>query len=120
MAKKLARVSGELDLEIEDNVDYSLPVTYKIGGSAVDNTTYTAKFEIRDKVGDTGTALLALTVGSGITLSGATGIFTIAITDTQCVFGNREMVYALVVTSSGGNDIPLLHGKITSYAMAIA
>ena len=117
---ELPRQSGLLNIHIEDNVDWSMVVTYSIGGTPVDVTTYTAKFEIRDKPGQTGTALLALTESAGITVGTTDGIFTVAITDTQAVFGNREMEYDLIVTSAAGVDTKLLRGKCTSYASVVA
>ena len=118
MSQERPRQSGECKLNIEDNVPNTIPFTYKIGGSAVDNTTYTATFTIRDIEGDTATPLLSLTVGSGITLGGADGIFTVVISDAQSTFGNRTMVYNLVV-NDGTDDISLMRGVIQSHAITV-
>ena len=113
---ELPRQSGLLNIHIEDNVDWYMAATYKIGGTEVDVSGYTAKFELRDEAGQTGDALLSLSEAAGIAVGTTDGLFTITITDNQAIFGNRDMVYDLIVTSPAGSDIKLLRGKCTSYA----
>lgn len=118
MPAELPRVSGELDINIEDEVKYTLVAVYKnkTTGVPYDVSSYAATFTIRDSRGQTGTALLTLTSGSGITVGTTDGKFTIVITDAQAVFGNREMVYDLVITPPAGDPFRLLRGKCTSWA----
>ena len=110
---ELQRQSGGLDINIEDGVDFTLPVVYKVDGSIIDVTGYTATFELRDASGHA-SALLSLTESAGITVGNANGRFDIAIADTQAVFGNRKMVYDLIVTPLGGQPIRLLRGECQS------
>lgn len=120
--KELPRRSGGAKINMDSGIgfptDDPLTFTYKIGGVAVDNTTYTAKFEIRENDGGTGTELLALTVGSGITLGGADGIFTVVITPAQANFGSSLLRYAMVVYTSGGSPICLARGDLQNHNIA--
>ena len=113
---ELPRQSGQLDINIEDNVDFVIEVIYQINGTAEDVTNHTAKFELRDHLGQTGDALLSLTESAGITVGTTNGKFTVTITDVQAVFGNREMYYDLIVTSATGDDVRLLRGNCASHA----
>jgi len=113
--QELPRQSGGLDINIEDGVDFTLNAVYKISGSAVDVTGYTATFIIRDRPGHAN-ALLTLTESAGITVGTTNGAFAVTLTDSQCNFGNREMVYDFVVTTPGGTDIRLLRGACKSHA----
>lgn len=115
---ELSRQSGKLDINIEDNVEFSMTATYKISGTPVDVTGYTASFTLRDVNGQTGDPLLELTHLAGITVGTTNGVFVIAMTDAQCNFGDREMIYDLVITSPTGNDIRLLRGKCKSWSGA--
>jgi len=112
---ELERQSGGLDINIEDGVDFLLGATYKIGGVAQDVTNYTAAFELRDKAGSA-EVLLSLTEGAGITVGASTGKFDVLITEAQAIFGNRAMVYDLVITPPAGSPIRLLRGECKSWA----
>ena len=112
---ELQRQSGGLDINIEDGVDFTLPVVYKVDGSIIDVTAYSATFELRDASGHA-SALLSLTESAGITVGNANGRFDIAIADTQAVFGNRKMVYDLTITSGAGVVTRLLRGECQSKA----
>lgn len=112
---ELERLSGALDINIEDAVAYRMGVTYKIGGVAQDVTGYTAEFQIRSKTGSED-PLLSLTDASGITVGATTGKFDILITAAQAVFGNRMMVYDLVITPPGGRPLRLLRGSCKSWS----
>ena len=109
---ELQRQSGGLDINIEDGVDFTLPVVYKVDGAIIDVTGYTATFELRDSPGNAN-ALLSLTEASGITVGSVDGRFDIAITDLQAIFGDREMVYDLVI-SDGSTPVRLLRGECKS------
>lgn len=113
---ELQRQSGQLDINIEDNVDFALHVTYKVDGAAVNVDGYTAKFELRDVPGQTGEALLSLTETAGITVGTTDGTFIVEITETQANFGDREMVYDLIVISTTGEDERLLRGICKSWS----
>jgi len=112
---ELSRQSGKLDINIEDDVDFSLTAVYKVNAVVVDITSYTATFIIRDNAGSTD-ALLTLTESAGLTIAGTLGKVTVAITDEQAIFGSREMVYDLMIKSPAGNDIHLLRGNCKSWS----
>ena len=112
---ELSRQSGGLDINIEDGVPFPLGATYKINSAAVDVTGYTATFELRSITGSS-EVLLSLTEASGITVGGVDGKFDIELTALQTIFGNREMVYDLIITPPVGNAIRLLRGACKSWA----
>lgn len=111
---ELSRQSGGLDIHIEEAVDFTLSAIYKVNGSVIDITGYTASFILRGKSGRE-SELLSLTHLSGIVITAVLGKVTVSITDTQSVFGNREMEYDLMIQSPAGNDIHLLRGNCTSH-----
>lgn len=112
---ELPRQSGELDINIEHGVDFTMTAIYQVNGSVIDTTGYNASFIIRNNSGST-SKLLELTESSGITVTGSLGKFTIDMTELQSAFGNRSMVYNLVIQSPSGKDIQLLRGKCQSHA----
>ena len=112
---ELARQSGGLDINIEDGAKFLLPAVYKIDGSIQDVSGYSATFELRDKIGSS-SSLLSLSESSGITVGSTDGRFDVAITEAQLVFGNRKMVYDLIITPPGGVPIRLLRGECQSWA----
>ena len=112
---ELARQSGGLDINIEDGVDYSLPVVYKEDEAIQDVSGYSAAFELRDRQGASN-ALLSLSEASGITIGSTDGRIDVVITAAQAIFGNRKMVYDLVITPSGGTPVRLLRGECQSTA----
>ena len=109
---ELQRQSGGLDINIEDGVDFTLPVVYKVDGAIIDVTGYTAIFELRDAPGNEN-ALLSLTESSGITVGSTDGRFDVTITAAQAIFGDRKMVYDLIITD-GGVPVRLLRGECQS------
>lgn len=111
--KELERQSGNLNINIEDGVDFAMSVIYKIGGTPVDVTGYTATFTIKDEKDHT--VLLTITEITGIAVGTTDGKFGIPISDTQAVFGNRNMVYDFVVKSPSGIDTRLLRGDCVSW-----
>ena len=113
---ELQRQSGGLDINIEQGVDFSMTAIYKVNGSVVDITGYTSTFIISNKKGSS-VELLSLTESAGITITGSLGKVTVDITDAQSVFGNREMVYDLMIQSPAGNDIHLLRGECISHSV---
>lgn len=107
--------AGELNIVLRSGTDFSLPLTWKDNaGTPYNLTGYTAAFQIRASAADTGTPLLSLTDGSGITLGGAAGTIDIDITNAQNNFGQRTMVYDLILTDSLGSKHPLIKGTVTS------
>jgi hypothetical protein len=57
---------------------YDLSLTWAIGGTAVNLTSYTAAMQVRENASSTST-ILSLTNGSGITLGGTAGTIAVAV-----------------------------------------
>lgn len=72
---------------------------------------YSARLSIRRSVEDAA-AVLALTSGSGLTLTAATGSIAVAITAAQTAALSGTYVYDLEVESSGGVITRLLQGRL--------
>ena len=101
--------AGNYPIKVKRSRSYDRTFTYKINGSAVNLTGYSATMNVRKVAGST--AILTLTNGSGITLGGALGTVTIALTPAQTdAFAAGEYYYD-VELSSGGNDIDFLEGS---------
>lgn len=76
----------------------------------MDLTGFTARMKIKSKVG--GTTILSLTNGSGITLNGVLGTFTINISAVDtATFSFERAVYDLEMVTSG-TVIRLLEGAV--------
>lgn len=91
--------------------DYGLLFTFTSGGSPYTLTGASATFTIYEK---NGTSALALSSGSGLTISGAAGTIALAITNAQIVaLNSQEYNYELIVTLSGGTVWPVLDGVFT-------
>lgn len=104
--------AGELNLAVEQGTTFSQTLTWKIDGTAVNLTGYTARMQARDDVTST-TTILSLTQGAGLTLGGVAGTIIIALTATQTaalVAGNY--VYDLELASSGGVVTRLVQGTL--------
>lgn len=86
--------------------DYRLLFTFTSGGSPYSLASATATFTIYDK---TGTSILALSSGSGLTISGAGGTIALAITNAQIVLlGTQQYDYEFIVTLASGVVWPIL------------
>ena len=104
--------AGELNLAVEQGTTFSQTLTWKIDGTAVNLTGYTARMQARDDVTST-TTILSLTQAAGLTLGGVAGTIVIALTATTTaalVAGNY--VYDLELVSSGGVVTRLVQGTL--------
>jgi hypothetical protein len=104
--------AGELNLTVEQGTTFSQTLTWKIDGTAVNLTGYTARMQARDDVTSSAT-ILSLTQSAGLTLGGVAGTIIIALTATQTaalVAGNY--VYDLELASSGGVVTRLVQGTL--------
>jgi hypothetical protein len=104
--------AGELNLTVEQGTTFSQTLTWKIDGTAVNLTGYTARMQARDDV-TSSTTILSLTQSAGLTLGGVAGTIIIALTATQTaalVAGNY--VYDLELASSGGVVTRLVQGTL--------
>jgi len=104
--------AGELNLAVEQGTTFSQTLTWKIDGTAVNLTGYTARMQARDDV-TSSTTILSLTQAAGLTLGGVAGTIIIALTATATaalVAGNY--VYDLELVSSGGVVTRLVQGTL--------
>lgn len=88
---------------------YDLSMTWRIGGTAVNLTGYTAAMQVKENASSTA-SVLSLTNGSGITLGGTAG--TIAISVSATTMGSAtpgNYVYDLEL-NSGGQVTRLIQG----------
>lgn len=103
------------NLAIEQGANWALTLTYRIDGTAVDLTGYTARMQARRRLQAT-TKLLDLTSSpaAGITLGGVAGTIAIALTAAQTtVLDPGDAVYDLELVSAGGAVTRLVEGLLT-------
>jgi hypothetical protein len=94
---------------------YSLDMTWKIGGTAVNLTGYTAAMQVKENAGSTA-SVLSLTNGSGITLGGTAG--TIGLLVSANTMGSAtpgNYVYDLEL-NSGSQVTRLIQGSFAIQA----
>jgi hypothetical protein len=113
--------AGTYDLQIEAGATCRRVLTWLTGSPpvAVDLTGYTAHAQLRDT---SRTAVVDLTVGSGLTLGGSAGTITLLITATQTAAlqqasqpllePRRVGSWDLKLTAPDGTVIRLLEGAI--------
>lgn len=89
---------------------FSKTFTYSIGGVPVDVTGWTATFTIRSSTA----TLITATVGSGITLGGAAGTVTVAVTSTaMAAVEAGTYQWTLTLTPSAGQSFAFMAGTLT-------
>jgi len=106
--------ASNYDLLIEQGATFRLELAWKLDGTAVDLTNYSARMQVRGAV-EAATALLSLTsaAGGGITLGGAAGTITIVASAAQtAALTIRTGVYDLELESAGGEVTRLLQGAV--------
>ena len=104
--------AGELNLTVEQGTTFSQTLTWKIDGTAVNLTGYTARMQARKDVASSET-IFSLTQSAGLTLGGAAGTIIITLTATQTaalIAGNY--VYDLELVSSAGVVTRLVQGTL--------
>lgn len=91
--------------------DYSL--TWRTNGTAVNLTGYSARMQVRESY-DSGTAVVSITSGTGITLGGTAGSIILELTPTTTAgVASGQYVYDLELMTSGGYVTRLLEGNFT-------
>lgn len=104
------------DLTIEQGTTWTLSLLWKTSaGATVDLTGYTARMQVRHRIGDPDPPLLNLTSeNGGITLGGAAGTLALVATPTQTdALSTRTGVYDLEVQSPTGVVTRLLQGCVS-------
>ncbi len=105
--------AGTLDLSIEQGSTYNLVLTWKVDGTAVNLTNYTARLQARVDVEDTETVLSMTTSGGGITLGGVLGTITLDQTATQtALLPAGTYIYDLEMVAGSGTVTRLVQGEL--------
>ena len=105
--------AGTLDLTIEQGSTYNLVLTWRIDGTAVNLTGYTARLQARVDAEDTETVLSMTTSGGGITLGGAAGTITLDQSATQtAAITAGTYIYDLEMVAGGGTVTRLIQGEL--------
>lgn len=106
-------MAGSFDFTIEQGATFNLVLTWKIDGTPVNLTNWTARLQARVDAADTSTILSLTTAGGGITLGGVLGTITLDQTATQTsLLQVGSFVYDLELISSVSTVTRLLQGEL--------
>ena len=102
----------QYNVEIDQGADWFLNVTYEQpAGTPVNITDYTSALQLRSLPTDP-TAVLSLSTGSGITITGATGLVAVHATAAQTTAIDEGVYYYdLEITSQAGIVTRLVQGQ---------
>jgi hypothetical protein len=102
----------QYNVEIDQGADWFLNVTYEQpAGTPVNITGYTSALQLRSLPTDA-TAVLSLATGSGITITGATGLVAVHATAAQTrTIDEGVYYYDLEITSQSGIVTRLVQGQ---------
>ena len=102
----------QYNVEIDQGADWFLNVTYEQpAGTPVNITGYTSALQLRSLPTDA-TAVLSLTTGSGITITGASGLVAVHATAAQTrAIDEGVYYYDLEITSQSGIVTRLVQGQ---------
>jgi hypothetical protein len=104
---------GQLDFLMPKGSTFSRTLTYKLGGSAVNLTGYTARMQARSSVTSATIVLDLTTANSKITLGGAAGTIQLNLTATETsAITKTSLAYDLELVSAGGEVTRLVEGQI--------
>jgi len=102
----------QYNVEIDQGADWFLNVTYEQpAGTPVNITGYTSALQLRSLPTDA-TAVLSLSTGSGITITGASGLVAVHATAAQTrAIDEGIYYYDLEITSQSGIVTRLVQGQ---------
>jgi hypothetical protein len=105
-------VAVSYNVSIDQGADWYLNVTYdNPNGTPVNITSYTAALQLRS-LPESATTVLSLSTGSGITITGASGLVAIHATATQTrAIDEGTYYYDLEITSPAGVVTRLVQGQ---------
>jgi hypothetical protein len=105
-------VAVSYNVTIDQGADWYLDVTYdNPNGTPVNLTSYTAALQLRS-LPESATAVLSLSTGSGITITGASGLVAIRATATQTrAIDEGTYFYDLEITSLQSVVTRLIQGQ---------
>jgi hypothetical protein len=105
--------AGTYNFTIEQGTTFTRTLTLTSGGVAMNLTGYVARLQARKSVADS-TKVIDLAVGSGITITPATGVIVWTLTAAQTAaldFG--VIVYDFEIESAAGVVTRVLEGTVT-------
>ena len=105
--------AGTLDFTIEQGATFNLLLTWKIDGTPVNITNWTARLAARVDGEDTEVILSLTTSNGGLTLGGAAGTISLNQTATQtALLPGGTYVYDLELISAVGAVTRLVQGEL--------
>ncbi len=107
--------AGAVNFCIEQGIDWTKQITWKDSNSVYIITSgYTADMQVRARKDSSAILLELSTTNSGITVTGASGLFTLSLTAAETRALNFDTgVYDFEVTSAAGIVYRLLEGNVT-------
>jgi hypothetical protein len=104
---------GSLDFLIPKGSTFSRTLTWKVSGSPVNLTDYTARMQARTSAASS-TTVLDMTTGNGkITLGGTAGTITLSLSASEtAAITQSTLAYDLELVSVGGVVTRLVEGQI--------
>lgn len=106
-------MAGSFDFTIEQGATFNLVMTWKIDGTPVNLTNWTARLQARVDVEDTEVILSLTTENGGITLGGALGTISLDRTAAQTtLLQTGSFVYDLELISGVNSVTRLLQGEL--------
>ena len=105
-------MASTYNIEIDQGATYTLAITYKdSAGVPINLTNYTAAMQLRLQYDSPTTALSLSSPSNGIVITGASGLVTITITDTQtAALASDTFLYDLEITSPTSVKTRLIQG----------
>jgi hypothetical protein len=108
-------LASTYNIIIDQGATYTLAISYKdSNGAAINLTNYTAAMQLRSTYTSVDAVLSLSSPSNGIVITGATGLISITITDTQtAALSSNNFVYDLEITSSSNVKTRLIQGIVT-------
>ena len=108
-------MASTYNITVDQGATYSLAISYKdSNGAAINLTNYTAAMQLRSDYSSADAVLSLSSPSNGIVITGATGLITITITDTQtAALSANAFVYDLEITSASNVKTRLIQGSVT-------
>lgn len=104
---------GLLDLTCPQGATFAQVFTWKVGGAAVDLSSFTGRLQVRTRHSSP-SPLVSITSNNGITLGGAAGTVTVELpTSTTTALPAGEWRYDLELEAPNGTVYRLLEGAFT-------
>lgn len=106
-------MAGRYNFQVDQGSVFDVSLTYKVGGTAIDLTGWTARMQVRATV-DSSTVLLDLSTANDRIRVGSGGLIRLVLDDTDtAALDWQRGVYDLELTNPTGDTLPkLLRGYV--------